>query len=177
MMHYQLRCEAGHEFDAWFRDSAAYHEQRQGELLECPHCGERRVALALMAPALPRRDTRAPNPEPVTPASEPSDQPPAPNARPTPPVAPPPAESLPVGPLPVGPLPDQVRAVLQRLRAEVERRCEYVAGAFAAEARRIHEGQSEPRGIYGEATPEEAEALVEDGIEVSRIPWLPRADA
>ncbi len=166
MMHYQLRCDAGHEFDAWFRDSGAYREQQQGDLLECPFCGDRRVVLALMAPALPRRQAGAAEPPPPPnpqPAGEPG---PA-----SPQVSPPPA--APPGP----PMPDQVRAVLQRLRAEVERRCEYVAGEFAVEARRIHDGTSGKRGIYGEATPEEAEALAEDGIEVSRIPWLPRADA
>jgi hypothetical protein len=73
-------------------------------------------------------------------------------------------------------LPDEVRAVLQRMRAEVEKHCEYVGNTFADEARRIHNGETEARGIYGETTPEQAEALAEDGIEVARIPWLPRAD-
>lgn len=73
-------------------------------------------------------------------------------------------------------LPDAVRAGLQRLRAEVEKRCDYVGGDFAEEARRIHRGESERTGIYGESTPDQAEALAEEGIEVARIPWLPRAD-
>ncbi|MFQ3623875.1 MAG: DUF1178 family protein, partial [Acetobacteraceae bacterium] len=47
---------------------------------------------------------------------------------------------------------------------------------FTAEARRIHAGESEPRGIYGEASPEDAEALRQDGIDVHAIPWVPRAD-
>ncbi len=75
-----------------------------------------------------------------------------------------------------GALPDGMRSMLQRMRAEVERRCDYVGPAFAAEARRIHNGESDTRGIYGETTPEEAEQLADDGIEVSRIPWVPRAD-
>ena len=69
-----------------------------------------------------------------------------------------------------------MRALLQRLRAEVERNCDYVGGEFAQEARRIHSGESEKRGIYGETSPEEAEALADEGIEIGRIPWLPRAD-
>lgn len=73
-------------------------------------------------------------------------------------------------------LPDHVRATLQRLRAEVEETCDYVGDRFAEEARRIHDGESAVRGIYGETTPEEAEALAEDGIAVARIPWVPRAD-
>ena len=52
----------------------------------------------------------------------------------------------------------------------------YVTAADAEEARRIHRGESERVGIYGEATPDQAQALAEDGIEVARIPWVPRAD-
>ena len=74
-------------------------------------------------------------------------------------------------------MPAQVRAALQRLRAEVEKRCDYVGPAFPDVARSIHRGESEQRGIYGEATPEQAEMLAEDGIQVARIPWLPRADS
>jgi hypothetical protein len=40
----------------------------------------------------------------------------------------------------------------------------------------MHRGESDRRGIYGEASPEQTESLAEEGIEVARIPWLPRAD-
>jgi hypothetical protein len=66
--------------------------------------------------------------------------------------------------------------MLMRLRQEVERNCDYVGEDFTEEARRIHSCESERRGIYGEATNEDAEALAEEGIQVQRIPWLPRAD-
>ena len=75
-----------------------------------------------------------------------------------------------------GPLPDQMRAMLQRMRAEVEKNCDYVGPAFADEARKIHRGESEQRSIYGETTPDQAEALSDEGIEFARIPWVPRAD-
>ena len=84
-----------------------------------------------------------------------------------------------------GPVPAQVVALLQRLRGEVERNCEYVGPKFAEAARRLHkqqqegtpsEGNTAPRGIYGEATDAEAEALRDEGVEVARIPWVPRAD-
>ena len=52
-----------------------------------------------------------------------------------------------------------------------------MGGNFAEEARRIHRGESERGGIYGETTPDQAEALAEEGIQVARIPWLPKADA
>ncbi len=73
-------------------------------------------------------------------------------------------------------MPDELRAKLARLRSEIEQRCEDVGTGFADEARRIHNGEADARGIYGETTPEQAEALADDGIEVARIPWVPRAD-
>ena len=60
-----------------------------------------------------------------------------------------------------------------RVRAHVEANFDYVADAFAAEARAIHEGTSEQRGIYGEATPREVEALVQDGVQIATLPPLP----
>jgi hypothetical protein len=62
------------------------------------------------------------------------------------------------------------------MRAEVEKNCEYVGPGFTEEARRIHRGESARRGIYGEATPEQAESLSDEGISVARIPWVDRAD-
>jgi hypothetical protein len=156
MIHYQLRCSADHAFDGWFRDSAAFDEQAQRGLVTCPACGGTEVMRALMAPALGRRRAA---PIQVTSDGAPD---PAP-AQPTPAVG--------------GAMPDQVRAALQRLRAEVEKRCDNVGDGFAEEARRIHNGESPARGIYGDATPEEAERLADEGIEVAQIPWLPRSDS
>jgi hypothetical protein len=162
MIHYDLQCGKGHRFDGWFRDSAAFDAQAARGLVECPECGGNDVARALMAPRVAR--------------TLPTPQQPAPEAETAAPAPEPPAK--PQAPVAVGgaKLPAQVLAMLQRLRAEVERNCDYVGPQFAAEARRIHEGEAEVRGIYGEATPEEAESLTQDGIEVSRIPWVPRAD-
>ena len=159
MIHYQLQCRQGHGFDGWFRDSAAFDAQAERGLVACPTCGDTSVTRALMAPAVAKGREVVPVP------------PPAPAAVP----APAPAGDAPV--VAAGQrMPDHVRAMLQRLRAEVEKHCDYVGPAFAEEARRIHNGESEKRGIYGEATAEETAALAEDGIEVARIPWVPRAD-
>ena len=68
-------------------------------------------------------------------------------------------------------------ARLQALRAEVEANCDYVGDKFAEEARKIHYGETDARGIFGEASEEEHKELSEEGIEVARIPWLPRDDA
>ena len=67
-------------------------------------------------------------------------------------------------------------AVLQRIRAEVEKNCDYVGPDFADQARAMHRGEVEPKAIYGETTDDQAESLAEEGIGVTKIPWVPRAD-
>jgi hypothetical protein len=62
---------------------------------------------------------------------------------------------------------------MARVRAHVEESFDYVGDAFAREARAIHEGRSEDRGIYGEATPAEVKALAEDGVPVAPLPPAP----
>lgn len=59
------------------------------------------------------------------------------------------------------------------VRAHVEDNFDYVGDSFAKEARAIHEGKSEERGIYGEATPAEVKALAEDGVRVAPLPPAP----
>jgi hypothetical protein len=148
MIHYQLQCPRDHAFDGWFPGSAAFESQAQRGLLECPVCGSADVTRALMAPAVPKKGNA------LTPA-------------PAKAVAPSAGETL----------PDGVRAALQRLRAEVEKNFDYMGDKFADEALRIHKGEIDPRGIYGEATPEQAEALADEGVQLAQIPWLPRADS
>ncbi len=168
MIHYQLRCQAEHGFDGWFRDSAAFDAQAAAGLLCCPVCGGGQITRALMAPALGRR--RQPPAQVVV-------EGPAPGQVEVPATAVASASQAPsTQPVAGGALPDALRAMLQRMRSEVEQRCEYVGHGFAEEARRIHNGETAARGIYGDATPEEAERLAEDGIEIARIPWVPRAD-
>jgi hypothetical protein len=161
MIRFSLRCGHGHEFESWFKDSAAHERMAAAGLVDCPVCGDTHVSKALMAPAI--RKTRGVKGRPV---AEPVEAPPA-----KPPVPEPEAPRLAAGPMPA-----QMVALLQRMRTEVEKSCEYLGKDFAKEARRIHEGEAEPRGIYGEATEAETEALREDGIEVARLPWVPRAD-
>jgi hypothetical protein len=71
----------------------------------------------------------------------------------------------------------QARRALRELRRQVESNCDYVGQRFPEEARRIHYGEADPRGIYGESSAEEAEELEEEGVEVQRIPWLPPENA
>jgi hypothetical protein len=66
---------------------------------------------------------------------------------------------------------------LVELRRQVESNCDYVGERFAEEARKIHYGEADPHGIYGEATQEESRELAEEGIEFGRIPWIAPGDA
>jgi hypothetical protein len=152
MIHYDLRCSQDHAFDGWFKDSTAFERLAKRGLVECPQCGDVKVERALMRPAVGRREAQ-PVPMPAR-APKPSGPPAVAGAG----------------------LPDHMRAVLQRMRAEVEKHCDYVGPQFAEEARKIHNGESDKRGIYGEASTEQAKALSEEGIEFSQIPWVPRAD-
>ncbi|MBS0559560.1 MAG: DUF1178 family protein [Proteobacteria bacterium] len=159
MIHYQVRCSRDHEFDGWFKDSAAFDKQSARGLVECPVCGDTKVSRALMAPAVSKRQAEqlpVPVPVPAAVPAAPADKP-----------------AIAAG----GRMPAQVRAMLQRLRQEVERNCDYVGADFAEEARKIHRGESDRRGIYGEATREESEALASEGIEVGNIPWVPLSDS
>jgi hypothetical protein len=157
MIHYKLRCHAGHEFEGWFQDSGGFDKLAKAGLVECTVCGSTQVERALMAPAVVSSRKKA---KPAAPPAQPAEAP-----------------AAPVGPqMAAGPMPAQLVAMLQRLRTEVEKSCDYVGKDFAEEARKIHHGEAEARGIYGEASDAEAEALAEDGIDVARLPWVPRAD-
>jgi hypothetical protein len=153
MIHYALRCGQSHGFDGWFKDSASFEKQAKRGLIECPECGGTDVERALMAPAVAKRESL-----------------PVPIAAPVPPAAPTAAEKA------AALVPAKMLAALQRMRAEVEKHCDYVGPDFADQARAMHRGEVEPKGIYGETTDEQAESLAEEGIEVAKIPWVPRAD-
>jgi hypothetical protein len=158
MIHYALSCSNRHEFAGWFKSSASFDEQAATGLLECPVCGDTHVSRALMSPAV-MTARAAPVPVPT----------------PQPPAAPPQAQQQMVSG-PGAQLPAQVLAALQRLRTAVEKNCDYVGTEFPEVARSIHRGETEHRGIYGEATPEQAELLADEGIQVTPIPWVSRAE-
>jgi len=70
----------------------------------------------------------------------------------------------------------QLREALVEMRGRVEEHCDYVGDRFAEEARKIHHEEVEARGIYGEATDDEARELSDEGVTFSRMPWVRRAD-
>ncbi len=172
MIHYDLVCEHMHGFDGWFRDSAAFDMQAERALVACPHCGSLKVRRALMAPRVAKRRRNA-APATIDPSGQPVG---APQPQASKPDAQGPDASRSDARMGAA-LPDEVRAALQRLRSEVEQRCENVGERFVEEARAIHHGDIEPRPIYGDATPEQAEALADEGVPIARIPWVPRADS
>ncbi len=65
-----------------------------------------------------------------------------------------------------------VNEVAAKIRREIEKNCEYVGGKFADEARAIHYGEKVERAIYGEATPREAAALIDEGVQVAPLPEI-----
>ncbi|MBM3645655.1 MAG: DUF1178 family protein [Alphaproteobacteria bacterium] len=159
MILYRLRCSAGHEFESWFRDSKTYERQERRALIGCPICGDTKVERALMAPRIGKA-TGAVEVEPPAAA-------PAPEAPAVPEAA---MAAM------TRRMPKELRDALLKARAEVEKNCDYVGGQFAEEARKIHYGESDKRGIYGETSDAEAEALADEGIEFGRLPWIPRGN-
>lgn len=149
MIRYSLYCDMGHNFEAWFRSSTAFDEQADAGQVLCPSCGSGEVSKALMAPALGKSRSEAPQ-------------------EPTRTGVPSPAQSLTTDP--------KAKALVEairKLRRHVADTADYVGERFPEEARRIHNEEAERRSIYGEASPEEARELVEDGVEIHPLPRLP----
>ncbi|MFO1083915.1 MAG: DUF1178 family protein [Reyranellaceae bacterium] len=161
MILYRLRCSNGHEFDGWFKDSKTYERQEKKSLIGCAVCGDVAVQRALMTPRLGKSGKSA---EPEAPVE----------AAPTPASAPSPEQQQ-MAAL-ARHMPKELREALVKVREQVEKNCEHVGDKFAEEARKIHYGESDRRGIYGETTDQEAEALAEEGIEFGRLPWIPRGN-
>lgn len=137
MIRFGLVCENKHEFEAWFRNSAEFENQKAHDLVSCPHCDSHGVEKALMAPAIATREDKKP-------------------------VA-----------LGINEQQKQALAKLKELSDKVRQNADYVGDKFAEEARKIHFGETEARGIYGEATTEEAKGLADDGVEFMPLPVVP----
>jgi hypothetical protein len=161
MIKYRLRCTNDHAFEGWFKDSATYERQEKRKLLECPVCASPRVERAIMAPSVTRKGNSAAR------KTEPAAEAPPTDASPTP--------NLPVA-TPGPAMPPEMRKMLLALRGQVEQHCDYVGEKFAEEARKIHYGEADRRGIYGETSEEEAAALADEGIEFGRLPWVPKGN-
>jgi hypothetical protein len=153
MIHYILRCERGHAFESWFQSSAAYEQQEKRKLVNCPVCGSAKVERGIMAPQIVSKKGR----DIVEPA----------------PAAAMPATTTPASAPLVMAQEREVRAKLRELRDHILSSSDNVGERFPNAARKMHYGDIEHRPIYGEASPDEARALMEEGVEVSTLPLLP----
>lgn len=160
MIRYSLACHKGHEFESWFANSAAYDKQAKRGLVTCPVCGSPKVDKTLMTPRLKRTDKSIAVPSAAGAESA--------HAGETASAAP---ERT-----PVAIMSDQereFRTKLKELREHLTRNSDNVGQKFSEEARKMHYGEIEHRSIYGEASPEDAKTLHEEGIEFHPLPTLP----
>ena len=145
MIVYQLHCSNGHEFEAWFRDMATYDSQAKLGDIDCPHCGDTSVTKSIMSPNISPARTK---PELSLNAADLE------------------ARAHEVA--------EKILEATSALHSHVEKNCDNVGTDFAEEARRIHYGEIEQRGISGTATQEEVNELDEEGVEFYRLPSLRR---
>ena len=147
MIRYQLQCNADHTFEAWFGNSGAYDKQVKRALIACPQCGSTKVDKCIMAPNIGTKGNKKADTQIIKAANNDA-------AEQSPSYA-------------------ELRALMRRMRKEVAKNAEYVGQNFAEEARKIHYDEAEARGIYGEATMEEAKSLQEEGVEFLPLPPSP----
>lgn len=153
MIVFDLKCDHGHVFEAWFKDSATFERQRKRHDVGCAICGSTSIAKAPMAPRLGRGRTTD-SPEQDAPSAEKS--------------------------YAIDPAAARAGALMKelaQLRQHIEKTCEYVGPRFPEEARKMHYNETTKRSIYGEASDGEAADLADEGIEVARVPWVSRRDA
>lgn len=147
MIRYSLQCHKNHAFEGWFKNSDDFDRQAKRKLVTCPECGSAKVAKALMAPNVATGRSKSPKSKEVAVA----------NTEAT-------AELR---------KKQELLALMRKLRTEVEKNAEYVGPRFAEEARKMHYEEADKRGIYGEATLDEARDLHEEGVEFYPLPKLP----
>jgi hypothetical protein len=154
MIRYNLRCDRGHAFESWFQSSSAYESQEKRKLVSCPACGSVKVERAIMAPQVVSTKGRDSAPPAAAPAAATE-------------VAAPTSTPLLMA------QERELRAKLKELRDHIVKNADNVGERFPNEARKMHYGDIEHRPIYGEASPEEARSLIDEGVEVSPLPVLP----
>ena len=148
MIVFDLKCEGqGHVFEAWFGSSNDYADQQARGLIACPLCGDARVMKAVMAPAVAAKgNSRAvvPRAEPTTPVvSNGGDE-------------------------------AKMRALVDMLAQAQSKALEgstWVGRGFAEQARAMHYGEQDRSSIHGEVAPQEAKALIAEGVEVAPLPF------
>lgn len=145
MIQFTLKCDQDHQFESWFQSASAFAKLKAAGMVSCAICGSTVVEKALMAPRV--QDSRSKTPAL---AEEQAD-----DQRPL---------SGPASP---------AEQAMAEMRKQIEENSEYVGLNFASEARQMHEGDAPERSIYGEAKPDDAKKLIEDGIPVAPLPFVP----
>lgn len=152
MKVFDLQCAAGHQFEGWFGSDADFTQQAAADLIACPLCGDTHVVKKLSAPRLNLGHGR---PQARAPRGAGGRKPEATEK-----------EVQPVASVPTR----ELQAAWLKMVRTVLARTEDVGQRFAEEARRMHYGEIEERGIRGQATLDETRALLEEGIEVAPLP-------
>ncbi len=164
MISFTLKCANAHSFDSWFQSSAAFDKLMQARMVSCPTCGATDVAKSMMAPRVrPARSAAKPMPEGADKPRQPAPQTATDHTAPQPARPPQPSSAETTKPA------DAIAA----LKAEVEKNSDYVGKDFASQARAMHDGSAPERSIYGEANLAEAKALIEEGVPVAPLPFIP----
>lgn len=157
MIRYSLHCGRDHTFESWFQSSSAYDTQVKRKLVSCPVCGSVDIEKAIMAPQIVSKRGRGSD-------AVPAQATPAPGS----------ADTIPAAPTPLLMAQErELRAKLKELRDHIVKNADNVGESFPNEARKMHYGEIEHRPIYGEASPDEARSLIDEGVEVSPLPVLP----
>ena len=141
MIVFDLSCAHGHRFEGWFASSDAFLKQCTRGLVECPQCGSIEVAKAPMAPAVPAKGNTRAAPESQAMSNS---------------------------------LPPEVANAMRALanaQARALQNSTWVGGAFAEQSRAMHYGEREHATIHGQATPDEAKALVDEGVPIASLPF------
>ncbi|WP_306030947.1 DUF1178 family protein [Stappia sp. MMSF_3263] len=172
MIRYALGCDNGHEFEAWFRGFEDFERQRDAGLVACPACGTLHVEKKLMTPAVATSRAReARTGHQVAAAAEAG----VAGSGPAGPVVTGSQPQARTEPVATATVPGQAELIarLRALRAQVTANAVDVGEAFPEEARKIHYGEKEARGIYGAASREEVRELLDEGVAVMPLPVLP----
>jgi hypothetical protein len=150
MIRYDLKCARGCEFDAWFKDYAAFDALKAAAQVVCPSCGSTDVEKALMAPRVStsRKSAKARSEAPAE------------------------AKTA-VGAL-SAPTDPELAKKLRDLQDYLTRNSDDVGSDFPEEARRIHYGEADKRQIHGFASAEQAHELTEEGVPIAPLPVPPR---
>jgi hypothetical protein len=140
---FDLKCGAGHVFEAWFGSSAAWEEQRAAGLVACPMCGSVAVEKAVMAPNVGAKGNQAPAVQASAPVS---------------PDAPIPPEAI-----------KAAMAAIAAVQAKALEGSKWVGTGFADKARAMHQGETPHAPIHGQTSAAEAVALIEEGVPVAPL--------